>query len=187
MYLRTGDAHTDRGDNFVFDLLEEKACKKEFGFLPETFRRIIARTTYATKSMTKLITYKPPIEEWSYRKEILFQTRGGKFLLAGEGKTISPWSKKLPDCNDHLAAHAYLPLTLDEVREWLEIRGLETEGSELLLTSDEKNAAASEVLIRLSPAIARLVADDVKRQGISLQAWCARAIESALRARSKIE
>lgn len=82
-------------------------------------RTIINRKVYDTNTADEIADYSSGyINDFRYYKESLYKTKNGRWFLCGEGGAMSKYSQ--PEGNGRGYGHATIPLTKDEVIEWLE-------------------------------------------------------------------
>ena len=112
-------------------------------------------------------------EKWYEKTETLYQTRGGEFLLVGYGNILTPWVKMRPDGKDSLPGDGFLPLSAEDAKEWMELRGLGDEYAEFFGDGDgdEDVEVAGEFLLRLPPVFARRIIAAAAKENVPVQRW----------------
>lgn len=112
---------------FVIDLVTERegsgATLRKAGYAPVDFRKVFDGKLYDSKKMEVIGSIQKgdrDEELW----EALYRTRKGQFLLEGQGLS-EPW---MMWCDGEAGwGHGFIPLTAEQARLWLELRGLDDE------------------------------------------------------------
>lgn len=157
-----------KGDEFVCGLIESSPREREYGWKPREWRKIISGSTYSSETASSVACYSFDDITIATCHEELFQTPKGNFILVGDGESCSPWSKQLPDCNHYVRGNAFVPLSDDDTRKWLEVRGLDDEQAEIF---GDPEQGATQILLKLSPVLVRRCNASAEASGISLQNW----------------
>jgi len=170
------DPRDKKGDDWIREQIQGKAIAVHLGWPPSNFRKIIDSEAYSSKTMSRIAEYHTEdVEQWYEKTETLYQTRGGSFLLVGYGNILTPWVKFRPDGKDSLPGHGFLPLSENDAKEWMELRGLDDEYAEVFGDGDgdgdEGAEAPGEILLRVSPIFARRIIAAAARENVPVQQW----------------
>lgn len=168
------DPRDKKGDDWIREQIQGKAIAVQLGWSPSEFRKIIDSEAYSSKTMSRVAEYHTEnMEQWYDKTETLYQTRGGSFLLVGYGNILTPWVKFRPDGRDSLPGHGFLPLSVNEAKEWMELRGLDDEYAEVFGDGedDENIDGPGEILLRLPPVFARRIVAAAARENLPVQQW----------------
>ncbi|MBV1800478.1 hypothetical protein [Siccirubricoccus sp. G192] len=176
-----------KADEFISSLIREKAAGQKFGDAPHEFRRMIDGVVYNSKTAVCVAYYgnEKYAPDYDIVFEQLYQTPKGHFLLLGVGECCSVWSLYSQNAAGKLSAHAFVPLTADEARRWLELRDLQDELFETFGDPDEVESATSEVLLQIPPTLGKRLAASAAGAGMTVSAWILAqlgdAVESGMR------
>jgi predicted HicB family RNase H-like nuclease len=175
----------EKGGKWVAQMMEEKQIAAEKGTIPRgEWRRIIMGKTYNSATASQIASFShvcDPSDIYGGTVfESLHQTRGGAFILVGDGDHGSPYRRHATSSNDIFGGCAYIPLSESEAKQWMEIRGLTEEYEEVFGLPEEAGETRSEFLVRLPPALVRRVSAAASSGNMSVSAWIQSLIEKAV-------
>lgn len=125
--------------------LQTAGISPTLGAEPAEIKKIVDGKTYNTKTATHLALYAyDDCDQYEWYWEHLYQTRNGAFFLVGDGMSeYTPYGALLPGTNDYIRGHVLLPLNVNQVRKWLEMRELVEEYEEIFGEQDDASADES--------------------------------------------
>lgn len=176
-------------------LIEEWAeslnLSNTLGAMPFHLKKIIDWKTYNTETATLLTTYSydNTREDYAHFWEYLYQTKAGKFFLVGEGMSEwTPYCARIPGCNEYARGYILLPLELDQVKKWLEFRGL-VDDYEYIFgcpTEAEGDRSATYTFTLRMPSLLSQNLKDSLQEKESIQSFIQKSIESEILRRRQI-
>jgi hypothetical protein len=175
------------GNDIIEAWLQSANIFPAIGGEPYPFKKIIDGKTYNTETSTLIAryTFDKCFEDYLHQYEWLYQTRGGKFFLAGEGWSgYTPFGALLPGTNERIRGHVLLPLDVSQVRKWLEIRDcideFESVFGEQEDAFDEKQSTSKSENYSMTLRLPLLLAQKIKLLCLdkeSVQSFIHKAIE----------
>lgn len=140
----------------VSDLIGAKEPLFKYGSTPYRLKKIVDGKKYDTETADEIAAFdcNSDFGSETYRNfgETLYQTPSGAFFLVGEGLSqYTPWCAPIPGTNEYGRGHALVPLSSEETKTWLEIRGLVDEYEEIFGQIEEAPVAdGRDVVVHLN-------------------------------------
>ena len=124
----------EQANSIILSWAKAQHLKMQRGAMPLNFKQILCGKTYNRSTAKKLTSfnYHNDYEESNTVFEDLFLTPKGDYFLCGEGMERTPYAAKMGVFDDWMRGHGILPLTLKQVKEWCEFRGLNDEIDSIL-------------------------------------------------------
>lgn len=124
----------EQANSIISSWVKSQNLKMQRSVIPELFKQIVNGKTYNNSTAKKLTSFHfyNDLEQCLTVDEALYLTRKGEYFLCGEGMERTPYAAKMEDRDDWMRGYGILPLTLNQVKEWCELRGLNDEIDSIL-------------------------------------------------------
>lgn len=105
------------------DIVGEQRTRPGRVHLEHGFNVIIERRRYSSDSSTEIASYSDGYRsDFRFVEETLFRTAKGAFLLVVEGGASSAWRHRV-GTGGCCEGHAFIAVSKEQARRWLELRG----------------------------------------------------------------